>query len=128
MRAGEALLLDDTEVDLVDLVNRASELRGLLLDPDADPSEYRPAEVLVEHLVDHYGTKRHANGERVVGVESGVRRYLLPFLVELSAGREPGRRGIGDLRFLHVDQLPSVLAGHSTRCPPRPSPGTTWTG
>jgi hypothetical protein len=43
--AGQPLLLDEDDVDLVDLVNSAGDLEALLLDLEADPDEYRLAEV-----------------------------------------------------------------------------------
>lgn len=80
--AGEATLLSEDEVDLVQLVNNAHDLDGLLLDDTQDPDDHHLAEVLMEHFCHVYGVTRHAKGDRLVSLISAYRRYLVPFLVE----------------------------------------------
>lgn len=109
--AGVATLLTDAEIDLVDLVNDAEQVIESLLDLDADPDDYRLAEILVEHLCRRYGVERHADGDRITNVESALRRYLIPFLVETDATRPEGRRGVSALRITHLERLPRVLSG-----------------
>ena len=109
--AGVPTLLTEEEVDLVDLVNRADDVIGTLLDLVADPDEYRLAEVLIEHLCRRYGVERHADGDRIASVQSILRRYLIPFLVESDASRPEGHRGVGALRITHLERLPRVLSG-----------------
>ena len=120
--AGQPLLLGEDDVDLVDLVNSAGDLEALLLDVEADPDEYRLAEVAVEYFCTRYGIQRHGKGDRLKSLISVYRRYLVPFLVELDASRPAGRRGVADLRITHLETLPRVLAGE------RPLPAATVAG
>lgn len=109
--AGEPLLLTDAEVDLVELVNRARQVKQWLLDASADPDDHRLAEVLLEHLCHRYGIQRRGKGDRITNLKSIYRRHLLPFLVELDAGRPEPQRGVAALRLTHLEELPAVLAG-----------------
>lgn len=83
--AGQPLLLLDDDVDFVDLVNSAGDLEALLLDVEADPDEYRLAEVAVEYFCTRYGIQRHGKGDRLTSLTSVYRRYPVPFLVELAS-------------------------------------------
>jgi hypothetical protein len=109
--AGEPLILEDDEVDFVDLANNADQINELLLDDTADPDTYSPTEVAVEYFCYWYGLERHAKGDRVKGVESHYRRYLVPFLVEMEAARPAARRGVAQLRIRDLETLPRVLRG-----------------
>ena len=106
----QPLLLDEDDVDFVDLVNSAGDLEALLLDVEADPDEYRLAEVAVEYFCTRYGIQRHGKGDRLNSLISVYRRYLVPFLVELHASRPAGRRGVADFKITHLETPPRVLA------------------
>jgi hypothetical protein len=109
--AGEALLLEDDEIDLVDLVNRAREIEPWLLDDTVDPDDHRLAEVLVEYLCHRYGIQRRGKGDRITNLNSVYGRHLLPFLVEFAVSPPPARRGVAHLRLRHLESLPAILAG-----------------
>ena len=108
---GEPLLLDDAEVDLVALVNQAPQIAAWLLDDDADPDDYRLAEVLVEYLCHRFGIQRRGKGDRFKDLESIYRRHLLPFLIELDASLPAQHRGVAAKRLRHLQRLPAILAG-----------------
>jgi hypothetical protein len=120
--AGEALLLTDDDVNLVDLVNQASAISPWLLDDDADPDQYRLAEVLLDHLCHKYGTQRRGKGDRLKNLESAYRRHLLPFLIELDASLPADQRGVASKRLRHLEKLPAILAGDA------PLPAATVAG
>ena len=120
--AGEPLLLSDSDVDLVALVNRSDEIEPWLLDDQLDPDEYRLAEVLMEYLCDRYGTQRRGKGDRIISLESIYRRHLLPFLIELDASLPVHDRGVAAKRLRHLKKLPKILAGDA------PLPAATVAG
>src|SRR5262249_36905547 len=120
--AGEALLLAESDVDLVTLVNQAAQIGPWLLDDTADPDDHRLAEVLLEYLCHRYGVQRRGKGDRIINLESIYRRHLLPFLVELDTMRPPQHRGVAHLRLRHLESLPAVLAGDA------PLPAATVAG
>lgn len=120
--AGEALLLHDQDVDLVDLVNRCHEIEPYLIDDDIDPDDFRLAEVLVEYLCHRYGVQRRGKGDRLTNLSSTYRRHLLPFLIELDIARPPDQRGAAALRLRPLEALPKILAGD------KPLPAATVAG
>jgi integrase len=120
--AGEATVLTEAETDLVALVNDAQRIYDTLLDDEVDPNDYQLAEILLELLVYAYGIERRANGDRVIDVESDLRRYLIPFAVEMAAGMRADGRGVAHLRLKHLQHLPRILAGDL------PSPAATVAG
>ena len=103
--AGEPVALD--RVDLIAFANDT--YPGL--DPDVHPDNYTVAEIALERFHSHVGTFRRTKGDRATGIASDLGRYVLPFAVELAAGRAPGRRGIAHLRVPQAELLQSILAG-----------------
>lgn len=65
----------------------------------------------MEYLCHRHGVQRRGKGDRITNLKSIYARHLLPFLVELDAGRPPGERGVAHLRVRHLESLPALLAG-----------------
>jgi hypothetical protein len=105
--AGQPVLLSPADVNLIAFAN--SEWDGL--STDVDPDDYSPAEVALDWFHSSIGVDRRAKGDRAVDVCSEMRRYIIPFMIELARSVPAGRRGIGGLRFQQAQELQRILAG-----------------
>jgi hypothetical protein len=103
--AGQPVALD--RADLIGFANGS--YAGL--DPDVDPDDYLLAEVALDLFHRCVGTNRRTKGDRARSMASDLRRYVLPFAIELAAACGPDRRGIAHLRVQQAEQLQLILAG-----------------
>ena len=133
--AGEPTVLSDAAVDLVEFANAE-----LSVDLHRDPASYTVAEMVLSWFHRRAHDERVWNGDRLKGVESNLRRYLLPFVMEFAVSsaptgpstrsRRPGQVEMSDLpvatvgqfSVLHAEHLASMLAGD------RPLPAATVAG
>lgn len=107
---GLPVLLRPAEVDLIALVNAASQY-GYLTDPAVRPGEVHPAEYLVDHVLTRYGLNGKGGGARVEAVASLARKHLIPFLVEAAWAKPETERGAAAFRLADAERLPRILAG-----------------
>ncbi|WP_199424614.1 hypothetical protein [Actinotalea solisilvae] len=101
------MLLDAADCDLIALVNAGTQI----LDPATDPDTVTPATMLVAWYVHHVGTMRRTDGDRSNNLASNLKRYHLPFLLELAASKPIDQRGVADLWFAEAEKLARVLSG-----------------
>lgn len=109
---GHPVLLSSDDADLITLANVGTQV----LDPATDPDSVTPATMQLAWFAHHVGQVRATDGDRSGDLASHLRRYVLPFLIELNQTKPVHARTIADLRFLEAEQLTQILAGAATRC------------
>lgn len=112
LAAGLPIVLTRTELKWTRLADACALLENTtVLDVNETPDDYTPAAVLVDDILVRHGVMRDAGGARMLGIDTDLNRWLLPFLVETTAALAPQKRGIGRGTRAMYGALPLVLSG-----------------
>lgn len=107
LTSGHPMAVTETDVDFIELANKDPQI----LEVDVDPDTVTPATMQLAWFVHHVGATHATDGDRSNNLASSLRRYILPFLIELADSKPVDQRGISDLRFAEAEVLTRILAG-----------------
>lgn len=93
------------QIDLIEVANS----HWSELDATQDRADIGFPLLALHWYVDHVGILRSTKGDRAVGIATELRRYVLPFLLELAM--TSGGLPAAEFRVLHVKHLQKILAG-----------------